>query len=159
MAFGSSCRACGKVFAAQGAHTGCRSRCIACGAHVQAPSRTASEAGGVAPPTEEKKRPLWKDPVVVIGAAVPALVLTWFFFYLWVDHAEREFEGRAVQLKIEADGLARSGQSRAAYDKYEELLTMIRDKWFGSGRYHLIVTSAESVRKNSSDCPRRTATS
>jgi hypothetical protein len=48
-----------------------------------------AQTSAVAPdgPTEPK-RPLWKDPVVVIGAAVPTLILTWFFSYLAWPHVK-----------------------------------------------------------------------
>jgi hypothetical protein len=83
-------------------------------------------------PSDRQKRPLWKDPVVVIGAAVPILILSVFFGYLYFDRVEKEFEGRVTRLKIEADDLARSGESRTALEKYDSLLTMIEHKRFAT---------------------------
>jgi hypothetical protein len=46
-----------------------------------------------AKPSDEKKRPSWKGPVVVIGAAVPILILMWFFGYLAWPHVRAHPRG------------------------------------------------------------------
>lgn len=117
----------------------------------------APSAPKVPPPSDElpdpgrpgavDKRPFWRDPVVVIGATVPALILVAFVVYLFMDRAEKAFEGQVVGLKTEADNLARSGRSQLAVEKYDQILSMIRDKGMGAGRYHKIVASSEGARE------------
>ena len=97
-------------------------------------------------PADEQKRPLWKNPVALAGAGVSCLLMMVFLGYLYVNHAEKAFEGRVTHLKIEADDLARSGESRTAVEKYDNLLAMIEQKRFGAGRYRRIVASATTSR-------------
>src|SRR5262249_38668504 len=125
MAIRFSCYACGQRFAAKDEHKGHRWKCPACGVGIEVPDQMNRVDWSPAPESATAGgRPLWKDPIVVIGTAVPTLILAWFFVYLLVERAEKEFEGRAVQLKLEADRLARSRESRQAYEKYLELLAM-----------------------------------
>jgi DNA-directed RNA polymerase subunit RPC12/RpoP len=111
MAIKFACGACGKKLMTEEMYAGQRSKCPACGQRIGAPQRTAwettdlpdlvprpltrvntggpsslddSESAEPDPPADgEKRRPFWKDPVVVIGLAVPALILTFFFSYLF----------------------------------------------------------------------------
>jgi hypothetical protein len=99
-----------------------------------------------AKPGDEKRRPFWRDPVVVVGAAVPITILTIFFGYLYYDHAEREFERRVATLKTEADRIAQAGEPLRAIQEYENILAMLRAKRFGAGRYQLILAAAETER-------------
>jgi hypothetical protein len=90
------------------------------------------------PPTHRvEHRPFWKDPIVVIGAAIPSLILLAFFIYLYHEHSinvsrsrderlKNEFRSHIQRLKSDADALLKSGKpTRAAFEKYEELLTVI----------------------------------
>jgi hypothetical protein len=76
-------------------------------------------------PSREQSRPFWKDPVVVVGAAVPTLILVCFFTYLAVDYSARAFRERVHALREEADSLSAS-QYRSAFEKYEKILAMTR---------------------------------
>lgn len=82
---------------------------------------------------QEKPRPFWKDPIVVVGAAVPTAILLGFFAYLYLQHSARVFRDRVHSLKAQADHLDRSSQYRSAFVKYEQLLRMSRD-WRGGDR-------------------------
>ncbi len=84
--------------------------------------------------------------MALAGAGVSCLLMMVFLGYLYVNHAEKAFEGRVTHLKIEADDLARSGESRTAVEKYDNLLAMIEQKRFGAGRYRRIVASATTSR-------------
>jgi hypothetical protein len=77
------------------------------------------------PPRPEPSRPFWKDPIVVIGAAVPTAILTVFFVYLYFEHKTKEFHRHVYELKLEIDDLVKSRQSRAALDKCKEMLVLI----------------------------------
>jgi hypothetical protein len=79
------------------------------------------------PPTPEPSRPFWKDPIVVIGAAVPTAILAVFFVYLYFEHKTKEFHRHVYELKLEIDDLVKSGQSLAALAKCDEVLTVIGD--------------------------------
>ncbi len=67
------------------------------------------------------KRPLWKDPVVVIGSIGPAVVLVLFFGYLYREHQRDVVRGRVATIKSQADRLATSGQTEDAYECYLSL--------------------------------------
>lgn len=153
-----SCSACGRRLVVDQQYAGWPTKCPACAATLRVPLRTTSITNGIpSPPTQEPEqqsspestdekagmRPPWKDPIIVIGAAVPTLVLIGFLIYLAFDHAERAFESRVVALKVEADRLAASGKPLEAYHRYAELLSLIHSKRPGDGRYQLIAESAE----------------
>jgi len=78
--------------------------------------------------TTDVARPFWRDPIVVIGTAVPTLILLGFFAYLYREYSTREFLFTVYGLKTEADALAKSGKARRAFDEYEQILTMIEDR-------------------------------
>jgi hypothetical protein len=75
----------------------------------------------------EAGRPFWKDPIIIVGAVIPVTILAVFFGYLFYEHRTKEFHRRVYALKLEVDDLVKSGQSRAALDKCEEVLSAIGD--------------------------------
>ncbi len=75
----------------------------------------------------EAGRPFWKGPIFVAGAVIPATILAVFFGYLVDEHKTKEFHRRVYAMKLEVDDLVKSGQSRAALDKCEEVLSAIGD--------------------------------
>ncbi len=89
MAIKFACPHCGKRFTAKEENAGKRAKCSACGEVTRIPSQSTSEADHsptpppvpppIPPADGEKRRPFWKDPVVVIGTAVPTLILAVFF--------------------------------------------------------------------------------
>ena len=79
-------------------------------------------------PEDPPSRPFWKDPIVVIGAAVPLTILALFFGYLYYEHRTKDFHRRVYALKQEVDGLLKSGLNRAAFTKCEEILAAIGDR-------------------------------
>ncbi len=64
----------------------------------------------------------------MIGAAVPTLILVAFCGYLYQEHAARAFLSGVYRLKMEADALEKSGKTRLAFEKYEQILAMVRDR-------------------------------
>jgi hypothetical protein len=72
-------------------------------------------------------RPFWKDPIVVVGAAVPTAILAVFFVYLYFEHTTKEFHRHIYELKLDVDNLVKSGQSLAALAKCDEVLIVIGD--------------------------------
>src|SRR5262249_49570221 len=91
-------------------------------------------------------RPFWKDPVIVIGTAIPATILIVFSGYLYHERSEREFHGRVSSLKAEADRLAGAGKSRAAFEKYESLLAIVGDSRSVDSQVRADVEDAKRAR-------------
>jgi hypothetical protein len=140
---------CGKKFQARDEYEGRRAICPACkrefifqAAGLPVFEEVPTSAPAIPPdqvddddehcqpepkPEDPAPRPFWKDPVVVIGAAVPLTILAVFFCYLYYEHRTREFHRRVYALKLETDDLVKSRQSRAALDKCEEILDLVGD--------------------------------
>jgi hypothetical protein len=76
---------------------------------------------------ETPVRPFWKDPVVIGGSIIPVAVLSAFFVYLYREHQTKEFHRHVYELKVEADALAKSGQTFVAMDRYEDVMAAIGD--------------------------------
>jgi hypothetical protein len=170
------CASCGKRLAVKEQYVGWPTKCLACGTVLKVPptktewppkavSRTPAAPDPTTPPATdqavpdvpapiesaeppvvESKRPLWKDPVVVVGTAVPTLIMVWFFGYLVVEHIQRGFYEHAIALKAEADELERTGQHRQAFGRYEDVMTMIKGKLSGGGPYDELFEAAETSR-------------
>lgn len=68
----------------------------------------------------EIRRPFWKDPVIVIGAAFPILLLSAFGFYLYRESRIKSDRGRILAVKAEADGKY-TQDPEVAHDKYSRL--------------------------------------
>jgi enamine deaminase RidA (YjgF/YER057c/UK114 family)/DNA-directed RNA polymerase subunit RPC12/RpoP len=148
-----SCQ-CGKEFNAKDDNAGKRARCPQCRREFVIPNR--SVFGPIEPTTqaeppplppnmppvfavpvsdakiqhiqaEDASRPFYRDPIIVVGATIPTLILTVFFGYLFYEHRTKEFHRRVYALKLEVDDLVKSGQSRAALDKCDEVLSAIGD--------------------------------
>jgi hypothetical protein len=112
MAINFSCASCGKRLKAPDQLAGRRSKCTRCGVNIEVPVETAWEVDDSPEPPSvpsallrvvadqelgadelfrgkplkalkgDKTRPFWKDPIMVIGTAVPATILLAFFLYL-----------------------------------------------------------------------------
>ena len=65
---------CGRKLKAPDQASGKKARCPACGGQVTVPPPIIELV--------EEKRPFWKDPIVVVGASMPAAVLIGFLGYL-----------------------------------------------------------------------------
>lgn len=146
MAITAECT-CGKKFQAKDEYEGRRAICPACrrefifqaagipvfeelpaSAPVIPPIPIEGDDDPCQPESEgTAARRLWKDPVIVIGAAVPSTILLVFFVYLFHEHRTKAFHRHVYALKLEVDNLAKSGQSRAALDKCEEILGLVGD--------------------------------
>jgi hypothetical protein len=139
---------CGKKFEAKDEYEGRRAICPSCKREFvfqragipifqevlelppPLPTRVDDDDGQCLPeptPGPVPTRPFWKDPIVVIGAAVPAAILAVFFVYLYFEHKTKEFHRHVYELKLEIDDLVKSGQSLAALYKCDEVLTVIGD--------------------------------
>jgi hypothetical protein len=79
-----------------------------------------TELASIAHP--EPSRPFWKDPIVVIGAALPTLILCVFFGYLYVDYRAKALHRRVYAVKLKADSLLASGDVRQAFDCCQQIL-------------------------------------
>jgi len=113
MAIKFACPHCGKRFTAKDEQAGKRAKCSACGEVTRIPSQPTREADDsptpppvppAAPPADgEKRRPLWKDPVVVIGMAAPTLILAVFFTSLAWLHFRASRSGAGARRVVIAD--------------------------------------------------------
>jgi hypothetical protein len=74
------------------------------------------------PPAPEPSRPFWKDPIVVIGATVPILILCIFFGYLALDYRTKALHRRVYSLKLTVDRSLASGNVRQAFDYCQQIL-------------------------------------
>ncbi len=107
MAIKFVCPHCGKRFTTKEDNAGKRAKCSACGEVTRIPSQPTWEVDDsptpppvppAAPPADgEKRRPLWKDPVVVIGTAVPTLILAVFITSLAWQHFRASRSGSGAQ--------------------------------------------------------------
>ncbi len=117
------CR-CGQLFQPKDRHAGTRVRCPACGraGRIPAPANQVSEGppetdpraevedhNGPSAPQSERHGSLsfWRDPVIVVGGAVPTLILLVFFVYLVRTHlATRNEPETPPGLRAHASGSA-----------------------------------------------------
>ena len=127
MAIAFSC-GCGKRFTARDEYAGRRAICPGCRREFIFPVR--DNGGRDEPPpgdrsrpdepehdeTAETPRPFRKDPVVVIGAAIPTLILTVFFGYLAWPHltapAKRKPAPKVVNAAEETKASVKPAESR-----------------------------------------------
>lgn len=119
-----TCPTCGKALKADESAAGRTVRCPGCLGRISIPPITPKPAEkAIEPPLPS--RPFWKDPVVVIGAAVPTIILVVFFGYLLSERSARLFRDRVVSMKEEGDRLHDTGDERAALYAYGRLLEYI----------------------------------
>jgi DNA-directed RNA polymerase subunit RPC12/RpoP len=139
-----SCATCGAELKPKDEASGRPVKCPHCGASLVLPEPTVfvpispqppgvyvpienHELGRDLKPVEETtqkspKRPFWKDPVVVIGSAVPTLILVVFFGYLYQDYDARSFPLWVAGENERAARLARDGKNQEAYDIYTRVV-------------------------------------
>jgi hypothetical protein len=132
---------CGRKLRAKDEHAGKRLKCPDCGAVIGIPvpalERPAVRAAPVpatlidtgepenvfkANPDHAPRRPFWKDPVVLVGATVPAAILAAFAFYFYREQARKALAESVAVAKAEADRLALAGEVVKAHDAYVRLL-------------------------------------
>src|SRR4051794_1244777 len=98
MAITGTCGVCGRAYTVGDDAAGRKARCPACKeTFVVPPSRDLPGVHLLVPaiapgsPREEQpapaSRPFWKDPVVVVGAAVPTFILVAFLVYLMSERS------------------------------------------------------------------------
>jgi hypothetical protein len=77
----------------------------------------------------ETRRPFWRDPIIVIGATVPSLILFGFGVYLYRDYSAKQFLREVYEAKKTADSQAASETSRRrAFASYESILSNIKNR-------------------------------
>ena len=134
-----SCPSCLRAYSVRDDLAGRRVRCKGCDAEIAIPADPSpSVFVPVAPsvslldePSWPAKgdpghRPFWKDPVFVIGAAVPAAVLIWFGSYLYIDRLRRQHVATILDLRAEADRSYKS-DPEAAFAAYGRLIVFAGD--------------------------------
>ena len=137
MAIRFACQHCGERFTAKDEQAGKRAKCSACGEVTRIPSQPTWEADDSptpptvspeAPPADGKKRrPLWKDPVVVIGMAAPTLILAVFFTSLAWLHFRSNRTGAGAQ-GVVRDPNIKNHYSKNNYKKMRQMSEQARDK-------------------------------
>jgi hypothetical protein len=80
-------------------------------------------------PSKQTKslKPVWKDPVVVIGTAVPAIILVVFCTHLISEYHYNSRVERLGVLNAESQWLESQGSLRQALDKYDAILKLAKD--------------------------------
>jgi hypothetical protein len=155
---------CGTQFVAKVEYAGRKAICPACRRElaVSLPTQTSiapspasrgqrenvsAEQPGTVGYQEGGARPFSKVPILVIlGRAITGVVLISFFAYLCVDYSTKAFRPNPFDLKAEADKLASSGKTRQALERYEQLLTMIRERRIDNGDAETLVAGANAAR-------------
>jgi hypothetical protein len=145
-----ACEACGANRKAKDEASGRRVKCPKCGASLVLPEPNVFvpivtddpappespgiylpietyELGRDPKPVEETtpkspKSPFWKDPILVIGSAVPTLILVVFFGYLYQEYEAKSFALWVVGENQRAGRLARDGKNQEAYDIYTKVV-------------------------------------
>jgi len=100
------------------------------------PDRADDDAEPEQPQAAGASRPFWKDPIIVIGAAVPSVILAMFFAYLYREYRTKEFHRHVYELKTQADFLSKTGRARLAFEKYDEVLAEIGDQSRSDAKLH-----------------------
>jgi hypothetical protein len=133
-----SCR-CGAELRVRDENAGRRAKCPRCAAILDIPDRPAEPIVRVetdAPlsrrsaPVEQESQALakpkrfYRDPVVLVGAAVPTAILVAFFSYLFIKHSQEKFRADIARMKVEADEAAGRGENARALEKYQALLAL-----------------------------------
>jgi hypothetical protein len=126
------CR-CGRKLVAKDAAAGRIVPCPECGRPIEIPSLFFARDDPIpiavecsdppSPARGESRHLIWKDPVVLIGAAVPSVILLVFFAYLVNRQAERKFRERIALLRAEADRFVADGNMMAAREKYQAIIS------------------------------------
>ncbi len=104
-----ACPHCGKKFSAKEEHAGVQGKCPVCGKMTRIPSQPTAEATGSPdspppPPADgEKRRPLWKNPFVVIGMAASNFILAACLTSLAWLHFRASRNGADAQGVVNAD--------------------------------------------------------
>lgn len=125
---------CGKKFRVFDEHGGKRIKCPGCdqGVRVPGPALAPATPQIIAPEHASifipnldlaelpppPKRPFWKDPVIVFGAAGPTIVLALFFGYLYREHTDKANRAYIAAQRAEADRLFREGNIELALPTY-----------------------------------------
>jgi hypothetical protein len=120
---------CGKKYSVKDEHAGKRVKCADCGTVLGVPLNSVfvtnsdpKPAANTVPAPAALKRPFWKDPVVVIGGLVPALILAVFLGYLYRENSRARLRDLISENKALADKLLKEGKAIEAHDAYRKLL-------------------------------------
>jgi len=124
---------CGKQVMAKDEYAGRRYKCQTCGMILTIPQRSVFipneslvqpvETAATETNSETDKRPFWKDPVVVVGAALPTVILLVFLGYLYRERNEKIFQERILAWKVKADDFVAKDQTVQAFDAYAIIVT------------------------------------
>lgn len=152
------CR-CGKVFMAKDEHAGKKARCSACQevvriplANVFVPSKPPEDSLGIRVDTEREKAPdatprkrFRFDPVVMIGALVPSMILAAFFGYLLREKGRIAFLERVHESKAKADQLVAANDLKAACTQYLAVIEDVETSWFSDSQTDGIAKSSRDA--------------
>lgn len=132
-----TCR-CGKLLRAKDEAAGKSAKCPKCGESIEIPipPRVSNQANrmdlgidlAAQLPAEPPSRPFWKDPVFIVGATVPAVVLLAFFVYLAIQRTGRVHREQIIAINTNANSDRLAGKIKAAYDKYGQAISLFKPK-------------------------------
>ena|GEM_PF-3882511 len=147
-----ACHDCGRNLTAKDELAGKSVRCPQCGIRLAVPSLVeevfAEEAEELEADQPKASRPFYKDPIVVIGALVPTVILVAFVAYLISQQSAQQYHDQIISMKAEAEKLESSGELRKAYTAYRKL------NEFAKGRHtedQALMAAIEDVKKRERD--------
>ena len=78
-------------------------------------------------PAPSPGRPFWKDPIVLIGTAVPTFILIAFFGYLHFQWSKEHLRQEIIRVKEQGDRYLAKSENDRAFERYDSLL-----RWVGN---------------------------
>jgi len=144
---------CGKRFGVRDEAAGKRVRCPGCSEPVNVPVvalaaiDTSELVNAFVPSAKTSKRPFWKDPVLIVGASVPSLILFVFLGYLYKQKADKDFRDHTYTMKATADALAAAGQTRQAYDAYRAIISEAEGRFDEDSQFRATIETARLAVK------------
>ncbi len=145
-----TCLACGKVGKVDDSAAGKRIRCPGCGEAflVGAAPLTEAVESPIPEPSPSPRRPFYRDPVVLVGAMIPCLILGPFLGYLARERSRQAFAERIVILKADADRDAAAGRVVEAVRRYDEIHALTADRDPLTPEAREAVPAAEVARRD-----------
>ncbi|MDE2104705.1 MAG: hypothetical protein KGL39_46140 [Patescibacteria group bacterium] len=70
------------------------------------------------------RRPFYKDPIIVVGSAIPLTILIMFGVYLESRQSLSRLRENIVSLKTEGDALLAKGDDESAFNKYSDIVAL-----------------------------------
>lgn len=143
---------CGRTITVPDEAVGRKVRCKACGKVFQVPVFVPLESSAQPEVADESdaevapSRPFWRDPVLVIGSAIPVAILVAFFGYLYVQHAHKARRERILTLISVAEDMLQKGDTRRSFALYNQVLSIAGERPLSDTTLRGYVAAARASR-------------